>query len=339
MNYNKQVISITAFFIFLTHNIFSQSKEIMEIDSLMKHSNSIGAFNGNILVSKNNKIIYTASFGFTDASKKEKLTKESRFHLGSITKEFSAVALMQLEEKGKLKLSDNISKFVPELPHWTKEVTIKDLLQYTSGIPNVDWKKIKNDKDIYNGIMSVEKLNFKPGTDYDYNNNNIFLRQIIIERVTGIPFKNYAENSIFNPLKMNYSVMTPLDKEKDIVKGFKNNGVQDPQEIPITGGTYTTTFDLLKWIENLHSNKIINKHSLYQLGQNFNISESQSALGNAKFKNKKLLEHIHHGRAGSFEAILFSDIKSKVIIILLSNNGSGNIHEISQKINTIVKDK
>lgn len=339
MKYSKPVSPITFLLLFLTHNIFAQSKAIKEIDSLMKNSDSIGIFNGNILVAKNNIVIYDASFGFEDVSKSTKLTKESRFHLGSITKEFSAVALMQLEEKGKLKLSDHISKFVPELPHWAKEVTIKDLLQYTSGIPNVDWKKIKNDKDIYNGLMSVEKLNFKPGTDYDYNNNNIFLRQIIIERITGIPFKNYAENSIFNPLKMNYSVMTPLDKEKYIAKGFKNDGIQDPQEIPITGGTYTTTFDLLKWVENLHSKKIISKESLFELGQHFNIPESQSALGNAKFKNKNLLEHMHHGRAGSFEAILFSDIKSKLTVILLTNKRSGKIHGILEKIIGILQNE
>lgn len=305
----------------------------------MKHSNSIGVFNGNILVSKNNKIIYNASFGFSDASKKEKLTKESKFHLGSITKEFSAVALMQLEEKGKLKLSDNVSKFIPELPNWAKEVTIKDLLQYTSGIPNVDWKKIKNDQDIFDGLMSVEKLDFKPGTNYDYNNNNLFLRQFIVERLTGIPFKTYSEKFIFQPTGMNSSVMTPFENEKNITKGFKNNSVQDSQELPITGGTYTTTYDLLKWTNNLHSKKIINQHSLYQLGQSFNTLENQSALGNVKIKNKKLTEHLHDGRAGSFEAIIFSDIEKKITIILLSNNYNGKVSEIAETIHSILQNK
>jgi len=337
MNYNKQVLLLTAFFLFLINSIFAQSKEINKIDSLMKHSNSIGIFNGNVLVSKNNKIIYNASFGFTDASKKDKLTKQSKFHLGSITKEFSAVALLQLEEKGKLKLSDSVSKFIPELPNWANKVTIKDLLQYTSGIPNVNWKKIKNDKDIFDGLLSIEKLDFKPGTDYDYNNNNLFLRQFIIERLTRISFKTYVEKFIFQPLGMNSSVMTPFENEENITKGFKNNSVQDPAELPITGGTYTTTYDLLKWTNNLHSKKIINKHSLHELGQSFNIPESQSALGNAKFSNKKLMEHTHDGRAGSFEAIMFSDIDKKITIILLSNNYNGKISEISETINSILQ--
>ena len=339
MNSHKNLSFLTTLFLFITSNFFAQTKEIQRIDSLMKHSNSIGIFNGNVLVSKNSKIIYNASFGFADASKNNKLTTESRFHLGSITKEFSAVALLQLEEKGKLKLSDNVSKFIPELPNWANEVTIKDLLQYTSGIPNVEWKKIKNDQDIFNGLLSVEKLDFKPGTDYDYNNNNLFLRQLIIERLTGIPFKNYAENFIFKPLEMNSSVMTPFENEKNIAKGFKNNLTQDAPEIPITGGTYTTTSDLLKWANSLHSKKIVNKNSLYELGKNFNISDSQSALGNVKFKNKKLIEHTHDGRAGSFEAILFSDLEKKITIILLSNNYNGKVAEISETINAILQNK
>ncbi|MDQ0594648.1 CubicO group peptidase (beta-lactamase class C family) [Chryseobacterium ginsenosidimutans] len=339
MNYNKQISLIATLFILVTNCLFAQSREIKEIDSLMKYSNSIGIFNGNILVSKNNKIIYDASFGFTDATKTEKLTKESKFHLGSITKEFSAVALLQLQEKGKLKLSDSVSKFIPEFPNWANEVTIKDLLQYTSGMPNVNWKKIKNDKDIFDGLVSIEKLNFKPGTDYDYNNNNLFLRQFIIERLTGIPFKTYSEKFIFQPLGMNSSVMTPFENEKNVAKGFNNNSIQDPVELPITGGTYTTTYDLLKWTDSLHSKKIVNKKSLYELGQHFNILETQSALGNAKFKNKKLIEHIHDGRAGNFEAILFSDIEKKITIILLCNNYNGKISDISEAINAILQNK
>jgi CubicO group peptidase (beta-lactamase class C family) len=339
MNYTNQLLVITTLFSFLCNSIFAQSKEIKEIDSLMKHSNSTGVFNGNVLVSKNDKIIYASSFGFSDASKKDRLTKDSRFHLGSITKEFSAAALLQLEEKGKLKLSDPVSKFIPELPAWANEVTIKDLLQYTSGIPNVNWKKIKNDKDLFDGLMSVEKLDFKPGTDYDYNNNNIFLRHFIIERLTGISFKKHAEQFIFKPLDMNSSVMTPLENEKNITKGFKNNLVQDAAEIPITGGTYTTTYDLLKWTNSLHSKKVVNRNSLYELGKSFDTAKSQSALGKAKFKNKKLIEHIHDGRAGSFEAILFSDVEKKITIILLSNNYNGKVYEISEKINVILQNQ
>ncbi|WP_318846467.1 serine hydrolase domain-containing protein [Chryseobacterium sp. JV558] len=305
----------------------------------MKWSNQIGAFNGNVLVAKNNKIIYNASFGFTDVTKTKKLTTDYRFNIGSITKEFSGVALLQLQEQGKLKLDDHVSQYIPELPKWASEVTLKDLLQYTSGIPNVAWKKIKNDKDLFEGLQHVDSLDFKPGTHYDYNNNNLFLRQFIVERVTGMNFKTYVEKFIFKPCKMNSSVMTPFENGINIAKGFNSELVADKEDLPITGGTYLTTKDLLKWEDCLHSSKIINTNSLFELGQQFNLPETQSALGQAKFINKKLVEHLHDGRAGSYEAILVSDLNEKFTIILLGNHYKGKLFEISDAIKAILKMK
>lgn len=339
MQYNRQVLSTFIFLLLLINNLFAQTEQIKQIDSLMKRSNQIGVFNGNIVVSKNNKIIYNASFGFTDATSTNKLTTDYRFNIGSITKEFSAVALLQLQEQGKLKLEDKISRFIPELPKWANEVTIRELLQYTSGLSNVNWKKIKNDKDLFEGLMQIDTLDFKPGTKYDYNNNNIFLRQFIVERLTGMNYKTYVEKFIFKPCKMNYSVMTPFENEENIAKGFNNNLVPDKTDLPITGGTYLTTLDLLKWANCLHDNKVINKKSLYNIGQHFNLPETQSALGQAKFKNENLIGHVHDGRAGNYEAILVSDINEKFTIILLDNNYNGKVFEISDAIIAILKNQ
>jgi CubicO group peptidase (beta-lactamase class C family) len=339
MQHYKQLFSIFTILLVLTNNTFSQTKKIEQIDSLMKWSNQIGVFNGNVLISKNDKIIYQKSFGFTDVTKKKKLNADYRFNIGSITKEFSAVALMQLQEQGKLQLDDTVSKFIPELPRWANEVAIRDLLQYTSGIPNVNWKIIKNDKDLFDGLKLIDTLDFKPGTNYDYNNNNIFLRQFIVERLTGMSFKIYAEKFIFKPCKMNSAILTPFENENNIAKGFNNNLVQDKSDLPITGGTYLTTNDLLKWVNCLHSKKIINNQSLYEIGQSFDLEETQSPLGQAKYKNKSLIEHLHDGRAGNYEAILVSDIDEKFSVILLGNNYNGKIFEISDAIIAILKDQ
>lgn len=339
MNCYRKLLFMVAAWCFLTSNTFAQSEKTAQIDSLMKWSNRIGIFNGNVLVSKDNEVIYNAPFGYADASGLNKLTTDYRFNIGSITKEFSAVALLQLQEQGKLQLDDKVAEFIPELPEWANEIAIRDLLQYTSGIPNVNWRKIKNDKDIFNDLKLTDTLTFKPGTNYDYNNNNIFLRQFIVERITGMSFKAYAEKIIFRPCNMNASVMTPFENEKNIARGFNNDHIQDQADLPITGGTYLTTIDLLKWANCLHVKKIINKQSLYEIGQHFNLQEAQSALGLAKFKNKNLKEHLHDGRGGSFEAILVSDMDERITIILLGNNYNGKLFEISDAIKAILKNE
>lgn len=338
-NYCKQLFLLFTSFLLLSNLLFSQTKKAVQIDSLMKQFSQSGTFNGNVLVSKDNKIIYNASFGFTDATKTKRLTGKDRFNIGSITKEFSAAAILQLQEQGKLKTEDHVSKYIPELPKWANDVTVKDLLQYTSGIPDVNWKKIKNDKDLFDGLLLVDSLEFKPGTDYGYNNNNIFLRHFIVERLTGIPFNQYAEKFIFKPCHMTSSMMTPFENEQNMAKGFNIDLVPDKADLPITGGTYLTTTDLLKWTKCLHSNKIMNEISLFELGQQFNLPETQSSMGEAKFKNKKLVEHIHDGRAGNYEALLVSDLDEKLTIILLGNNYHGKLFEISDAIKVIMNNK
>lgn len=336
----KKLFFLTTILLLFAHHALAQVKKAVQIDSLMKWSYQNDLFNGNILIAENDKIIYNASFGFTDASKTEKLTSDYRFNIGSITKEFSAAALLQLQEKGKLKLEDPVSRFIPELPQWAHEVTIRDLLQYTSGIPNVNWKKIKNDQDLFDGLKNADSLDFKPGTQYNYyNNNNIFLRHFIIERLNGMSFKSYAEKFIFKPCKMTSSVMTPFENEKNIAKGFNKDLVADKPDLPITGGTYITTRDLLKWAACLHSNKIITTHSLFEMGQHFNLPETQSSLGEAVFKSQKLVEHIHDGRAGSYEALLVSDLNKNFTIILLGNSYKGKLFEISDAITAILKNE
>lgn len=337
MSYPKQLFLFFTTLLLLTHNTFAQTRKINKIDSVMKRAHQNGVFNGNVLVAENNKIIYNASFGFTDATKTKKLKTDDRFHIGSITKEFSAVALLQLQEQGKLQIEDHVSQYIPELPQWANEVSIKDLLQYTSGIPNINWKKIKNDKDLFEGLQHGDSLVFKPGTNYDYNVNNIFLRQFIVERLTGMNYKTYAEKFIFKPCSMTSSVMTPFENEKNIARGFNNNLVADKADLPITGGTYLTTDDLLKWSKCLYSNKVINANSLFELGQAFDLPETQSSLGHAKFNNKKLVEHVHDGRYGNYEALLISDLNEKTSIILLGNNYNGKLFEISDAIIAILK--
>lgn len=337
MQHQKKLLSIISIFLILTNSLVAQSKKINQIDSLMKHYNNIGFFNGNVLVSKNNKVIYNGAFGFSDASKTDKLTTYSRFNIGSITKEFSAVALLQLQEKGKLKLDDKISKFFPDFPKWANEVSIKDLLQYTSGIPNVNWKKIKNNKDIFDDLKLVEKLDFTSGTQYDYNMNNVFMRQFIVEKITGMSYEDYVQKNIFNPLKLNSAEITPIQNNKNIAKGFNNKLVDDKPDF-LVGGTFITTMDLLKFMNSLHSNKIISKNSIFELGQQFKSEDTQSALGEAKFNNnKELIEHSHDGRAGNYEALVVSDIGEKFTIILLGNNYKGKLFEISDAIKLILK--
>jgi CubicO group peptidase (beta-lactamase class C family) len=337
MHHFRRKITLTAGVFLLTINSFAQKEKVQKIDSLLKWCHNIGIFNGNILVSKNDKIIYHSSFGYAGASRKIKLNPNCRFNIGSITKEFSAVSIIKLQEQGRLKLEDKVSKFIPELPEWANDVSIKDLLQYSSGLPDINWDKIKNDKDIFNDLKNLDTLNFRSGTNYYYNNNNVLLRQFIVEHIMKMPFNSYVDKFIFKPCGMNSSIMNPQNNIKKIARSFNNDFIEDPTNLPISGVAYVTTIDLLKWTKYLHTEKVISKESLYEIGQSFNLPGTQSGLGHAVFDNKNLKEHQHDGQSRNFEALMFSNMDENLTVILLGNNVNEKVFEISDDIKAILK--
>jgi CubicO group peptidase (beta-lactamase class C family) len=335
---NRKLPVLSIIFLALISNLsFAQTREIKQIDTLLKWSNKIGIFNGNILVAKDDKIIYSASFGYADACKKIKLTPAYRFNIGSISKEFSAVAIMMLNEEGKLKLNDKVSAYIPGLPAWAGQVTIKNLIEYTSGLPDLNWNTIQSDKDVLEDLRKIDSLPFKPGTSFRYTNNNVLLRQFIVEKITGLSFNEYVERFIYKLCKMHASVVNPPEKAKKIAKSFTDDWVQDPQTIPVSGVVFVTAGDLYKWTQCLHSGKIISNQSIAILGNSFR--KSNGGLGATTFENDKLVLHQHDGQSRNFEALMYSDLKEDLTIILLGNNKNFKLPDIATAVKNILNGK
>jgi len=333
---------LLIFFICFTGFIFklnAQSNHKVQIDSLLEICHQRGIFNGNALVIKNEKIIYSGEKGFTDGSKTKMLDKNSIFDIGSISKEFNAVAIMMLKEKGLLNLDDKISKYQLGFPDWSNKVTIKNLLQYTSGLPLIDWENTHSDDDIYNNLKNLKVLAFEPDSGYLYSNNNVFVQRRIVEKITGITFNEFLQQNILKPLGMNNSVIDHQYANSDFVTGFDNNGVNDDKlELKMSGWVCPTIEDLSTWTTQLMSSKIISKESLYTLFETYS-DESQSALGNGKFVNGELITYEHHGSSLSYESIVHLNLKEKFSIILMTNSKSLKIGEISEAISHILKDE
>lgn len=309
------------------------------IDSLMKMSHKRGIFNGNILVAKNNKIIYQNQFGYTDASKVEVLNRNSIFNIGSIGKEFNAVALMILKERGLLNLEDEISKFDLELPEWSNKVTIRHLLKYTSGLPRINWNRVKNDEDIYNDLKTTEQLNFEPGSNYLYSNNNIFLQRRIVEKVSGMSFNDFIQKNILIPSNMLDLVIDATSNNPRLSKAFNNDMINDkPMEIEFSGWVYPTVNDMYNWLRSLHEGKIISKESLIILFDSFS-KNSESALGKGVFENNQLQIHQHQGSSFNYESFIHYNINENLIVILMTNNKNFKLRNIVESIENISKER
>lgn len=314
---------------------------IQRLDSLMRRVNQRGDFNGSILIAKNDMVIYENIFGFADSSKTA-LKANDKFLIGSIYKEISAVSIMQLRERGLLKLGDKLSTYFPELPDWAEEVTIHNLLQYTSGLPRFNWGQQEEilDNTFLNSLTEITKLEFTPGTGYLYTNYSPFLLAKIVEKVTGMSFPDYVKENILSPNGLTQTAFKnhfPYANREAMAISLDTDYKEDypPFKIKTPLFLYATTArDLFNWAQKLHGYEIIGEESLKLLAKPAHTTNEnvQSSLGNVSFANGRLIEHAHHGSSGNYESLLKRYGKENITIILMTNRKKGNLFDLSGKI-------
>jgi CubicO group peptidase (beta-lactamase class C family) len=322
----------------LISGITSAQNKTATIDSMLNRTNRLGLFKGNVLVVDNNKVVYKGALGFTDASQTAKLTTAYRFHIGSIAKEFNAVAIMTLKEQGKLNLDDKVSKYLTNLPAWAKQISIKNLLQYTSGLPDINWKTVKSDADAWADMQKLEKLDFTPGTKYAYNNSNTFLQRRIIEKITGLTFNEFVTQKMLKPCGMSNSVVDPDDNTPLMAKSYNNNLQPSSLVYPITGWTAVTLDDFYKWEKALESFKLINPASTKEILTPF-APARQCGLGGGSIEGNKLIAHVHDGMSLNYEALLTANTTLGRTVILIANNKQGNLYDIDRAVQAILDNK
>ncbi len=337
MNNFKFLFAGFALVLLTVSSSAAQEAIAKNIGLLMGKEYQLGNFNGSVLVVEKGKIVYQSAFGYADADRKTSLTSAYRFNIGSIAKEFNAVAIMMLKEQGKLALDDKVSKYLDFLPAWTEKISIKNLLQYTSGLPDVNWKTVKSDADILNDLKQLKQLDFEPGTNYAYNNANVFLQRRIIEKISGVSFQKFVETQMLQPCGMTKSVVDPDMKGKKIALSFNNDFEADARQFsnPMSGWTMVTTTDLFKWTECLHRFRLINKSSFKEILEPV-AANKQSGLGGGLMEGDLIKEHVHDGRSFDFEALLYSQPSEETTIILLTNNKNFKLYEIKDAIKSIL---
>lgn len=323
-------------------------QNIKSIDTYLNELHEKGELNGNVLVIKDGKTLCERSFGYTDGSKNTMLTKDYRFNIGSIYKEFPAVSIMQLQEKNQINLEDKISKYIPELPDWSKKVSVQNLLQYSSGLPTIGWDVYfseginVNDNHIMEEIKSVKNLEFEPGSDYLYSNSNPILLIRIIENITKTTFNEYLQENIFIPYGMDNTIIKeqyPYADKALMAIPFNADFKEDDYKLSAKSLLFTSTAsNLANWFEQLGDFKIITKKSVKQLSEQAKKGDNiQSPLGFTDWENDEIIEHSHHGSTASYEGVARRFKQDGITIVILTNQKQGNVYEISEKIYEIIK--
>jgi CubicO group peptidase (beta-lactamase class C family) len=313
-------------------------------DEYLKKSARLEHFSGSVVIVQDSKIVLSKGYNFANREFNVENDPHTKFRITSLSKAFTAVAILQLQEKGHLHVNDTLKKYLKDYPNGDR-ITIHNLLTHSSGIFNVsnlpnfkDLKKIPTNLEQSIALFKDEPLIFTPGSKHEYSNSNYFLLSYIIEKVSGKTYEEYIQEHIFTPLGMKHS---GLDNNKTILKnrawGYsKNNGeLECADYIDMSwpkgnGGLYSTVEDLFLWDQALYTEKLLSKESIQLMfapyGEINNVSPQAGyclpvhygygwVIG--KVVNKNCVGHI--GRINGFATDILRFIDDKITIIVLSN--------------------
>lgn len=334
-------------------------------------------FSGCVLVAENGKPIFEKAFGYADLDKKIPNRISTRFELASVSKQFTAMAIMQLKEQGKLRYDDSLRQYFPALQF--TGVTIRHLLNQTSGIPDVlgwsyeqlDTSKINNNADIMQRLSKVyDSTSFKPGTAFDYSNTNYLLLAQIVEKVSGEKFADYMRLHVFLPAGMKNTLVYSRRSAKKPMADYAlsylwsagANKFQDPDSSlsnyysyyldGIAGpyGICSNVEDMLQWDQSLYTEKLVKKATLQEAFTPFPLK-----TGNAGFaagadygfgwvlsgdSTKEGRHYWHNGGWVGYNTLIARYIDQHKTVIILSNiEALVNSMTVLMPIDHILQDK
>jgi len=307
-------------------------------------------FTGSALVARDGKVVFSKGYGMANDEWDIPNTPQTKFRLGSITKQFTAASLLLLQERGKLSVQDPICKFFDNCPEAWKEITIHHLLTHTSGIPNFtsfpDYQKTMMIPVTMESLVARFKdkpLDFKPGEKMSYSNSGYIALGHIVEKVAGETYESFLQKNIFEPLKMSnsgYDRYGAILKNRATGYSFRNGKRVNSEYLDMTiphaaGALYSTVEDLFAWNEALFSDKLLSAKSREAM---MTVDKNNYAYGLAvnQQHNRKMVSH--GGGINGFNTSLARFPEEKVTVVVLRNAdyGASNPGKISQDLAAIV---
>ena len=347
-------ITALAFFA-ISHIIFAQDKAA-EIDKMMQLYHKNMQFNGTVLVAEAGKIVFKRGYGMANMEWNIPNEPNTKFRIGSITKQFTSMLIMQLVQDGKIQLDEKITHYLSDYRKDTgSRVTIHHLLTHTSGIPSYtsrpdffrDISRTPYTVDAFIKKYCSDSLTFEPGSSYSYNNSGYFLLGAIIEKITGKKYEDVLKENILTPLGMKD---TGYDRHAAIIAnratGYEKRGseyINSPyldMSLPFAAGAmYSTVEDLYLWDQALYTEKLLSHKNKNIMFRPF-LRNYAYGWNNRKVAPSGTTDSVqvvrHGGGINGFNSLISRMVDTKSLIVLLNNTGGTVLGRMSQGILNIL---
>lgn len=312
-------------------------------------------FNGTVALARRGEVIYRGSFGVRDFISKRPMALDDQFQLASVSKQFTAVSVMMLAERGLLNYDDPYVQHIAEFPY--ADVTVRQLLNHTAGMPNYmsllerHWtsESLPDNEDMLSALIKYKpSLNFTPGRRFDYSNTGYALLALLVKRISQRPFIQFLEDEIFVPLGMwdtyIYSPSGQVKGERQLIGHHRFHRRWEPtpetlhEEILGDKGIYSTAEDLLKWDRALHQGTLLLASQQAEAFQPLVLKNGRRWNYGFGFRiEDNPLRHVvfHYGRWNSFSTCLVRELDSEYTLIMLSNL-KRSLEPLQKRIRTLL---
>jgi CubicO group peptidase (beta-lactamase class C family) len=324
--------------------------EPAKIDAFIARYHELGLFNGSALVADHGTPIFRKGYGLANMEWNIPNAPDTKFRLGSITKQFTATLVLQMMEEGKIDLNAAIARYLPDYPKPNGDrITIHQLLNHTSGIPGYtelpqfgSIMREARQPEQFLSVFSGLGLLFEPGTKFSYNNSAFFVLGVILEKLSGKTFEQLLQQQILTPAGMKdtgYDSTYPLLAKRaagydDTLDGFRNTSYID-MTLPYSAGSlYSTVEDLYLWDQALYGDKLLKPASKEKM---FSPGLSDYGYGVYIRKSSGVTTIEHGGGINGFNTIISHDLESRRLVVLLNNTGGAPLEPMTAGIKAILE--
>ncbi|WP_255567921.1 serine hydrolase [Brevundimonas sp. PAMC22021] len=325
------------------------AQDVARMDQVVRASAERDAFSGAVLVAKNGDVLLDQGYGLANREWSIPNDSQTKFRLGSLTKQFTAVAILMLADQGKVDLDAPIKTLLPGSPAAWDTVTVRHLLSHTSGVPDftrqADYEALKTRPTKLASLIarfSSQPLAFPPGERFSYSNSGYILLSAVIEAASGQPYADFVTSNLFQPLGMSdsgydrHDVITPRRASgyASTAGGVINADYVDMSIPQGAGALFSTTRDLLKWEQGLFSGRLLSETSMdalttpvrdgYAMGLVVSRSEGRTLIW-------------HNGGIEGFNTYMAYDPDDRFAVIVLGNLNGEAPDKIGNDLTTLMR--